>query len=135
MNRLRKVAVGALTIGLMACQGAGGPEDHGAWDGASCGDRAEACMWRGTVGASKQLSSSVRDSRFANDHWNNTDDTINDDVRHVENTFSTLEVRAYREYTYWNQAGANPTSCVAPGTYRGPYTQTSPHGLSSLKSC
>lgn len=92
-------------------------------------------MWRGTPGSSAQLSSSLRDSKFKNDDWSGTNDTINDDVEYVENRFVTVEVRAYREYDYWNQQGSNPTSCVPGGSIYGPYTQTSPHGLSSFKRC
>lgn len=56
-------------------------------------------------------------------------------MRYVENAFVTLEVRAFREYGYWNQPSSNPTSCLPGGDVYGPYTQTSPHGLSSFKSC
>lgn len=139
MKRLAKVLWAPLTAiclaaAAIACQG-GGAEDHGYWDGAHCGDKQEACMWRGTVNGSKQLSSSIRDSNFDNDFWNNTNDAINDDVKYVENTYSTLEVRAYRNNTYTNDPAWNPTTCVPGGDVYGPYTQTSPQGLSSFKSC
>ena len=140
MKRLAKVlwaplfAV-CLAAAAIACQGGGGTEDHGNWDSQDCGDRGEACMWRGSVGGSKQVGSSQRDSLFDNDFWNNTNDSINDDVKYVENAFSTLEVRAYRNNTYINPPEWNPTSCVPGGDVYGPYTQTSPQGLSSFKSC
>lgn len=125
-----------LAAAAVACQGASDPNDgNGNWDGAYCGDRQEACMWRGTVGSSKQLSSSERDREFNNDYWNNTNDSINDDVKYVENTFITLEVRAYRNQDYNNPPQWNPTSCVPGGDVYGPYTQTSPQGLSSFKRC
>ncbi|HEX7131212.1 MAG TPA: hypothetical protein VF228_01480 [Iamia sp.] len=139
MKRLAKVLCApliavCLAAVAVACQGAGA-EDHGNWDSQHCGDRAEACMWRGAVDDSKQVGSSQRDSNFNNDFWNSTDDHINDDVKYVENTFSTLEVRAYRNNTYVNPSEWNPTSCVPGGDVYGPYTQTSPQGLSSFKSC
>lgn len=137
MRREVKVlpAAFAAALGLWWPASPAAAADTGDWDGAYCGDREEACMWRGDIGVSKQLSSRERDSYFSDDVWNNTNDTINDDVRYISNKFSSINVQGFREFNYTNLSSQNGTSCVSPGTTPGPYTQTSPSGLSSFRSC
>jgi hypothetical protein len=127
-------AAAVLTIGLTPTPAGA---DDGDWDRVACGpadgDREEGCMWRTEVGGSSRLMSSwVRDSEFNNEAWYNDGPTINDDIAFVQNTFDHQGIQAFRHQDYSN-GDLNPTSCTEPLDDRGPYTRTSPSGLSSFK--
>jgi hypothetical protein len=106
--------------------------DNGYWVG-TCYDTGRGCFWRNTLydGSYGQLlASNTRDSNFNNDYWAGSTTSLNDHAKWFSNSFSTLNIAAYKNADY-----VTITWCLPPNYAAGPFSIGIADGLSSFKSC
>lgn len=138
MLKQRKLRCMATALGLTMAIIAGTATpafaaDQGNWQGGSCWGWGRGCFWRSSTSdfsLSQYLESNTRDSHFNNDYWANTTTTLNDRAKYFGNGFTSLNVAAYKNFSY-----SVLTWCLPPGWLAGPFSTGISDGLSSFKSC
>lgn len=130
-------ALAAAVAGIAAVAVIAGPVaavDQGSW--VSCPGTIAINNHEPAARGGNCYASNTRDSDYSGDYYHNMapGHPMNDQVETFDNTFTTINLRSFRNANYTN-TGGNNTSCFGHGFGYGPYTTGNSQGLSSFKSC